>query len=68
MTTTGEAILTVSYWVVVRLLDRRGRYVVVDTSVAPPVQVFGPTTRQEAEAHARVLAGLFSAVYGQTLP
>jgi hypothetical protein len=68
VTTTGEAVLTVSYWVVVRLLDRRGRYVVVDTSVAPPVQVFGPTTRREAEAHARVQAGLFSAVYGQTLP
>jgi hypothetical protein len=66
--TTGEAVLTLHYWVVVRLLDQRGKYVVVDTSVTPPVQVFGPTKRADAVAHARLLAGLFTVIYGQTLP
>lgn len=68
--TTGKAVLTIGYWVVARLLDapagKKGQFVVIDTSVTPHVQVFGPTTRDEAEAHARVNAQLWTAVFEQT--
>ena len=69
MTVRGQAVFTLAYWAVVMPEHgKRGKYVVLDTSVKPPVQVYGPTTRADAEAYARVQAGLFSAVYGQSFP
>ena len=41
------------------------RHVVIDTSVEPPQQVYGPTTKSECESYCRVQVGLWRAVNGQ---
>lgn len=68
--TTGEAVSTYGPWVVVdpiesRARGERSRFVVVDTSVEPPIKVRGPSSRADCESWARLSWLLLAATHGQ---
>ena len=70
----GEVVSSIGYWSIVDPGGTDGgRFVVVDTSPQrwrgeKAQKVWGPGTRGDCEAWAKVSAGLFAAVTGQIIP